>query len=151
MLMLALNYAKTHPSPILIHITTKKVKGNLRRKPHKISWVSPKPTETPSKTVSAPSFSQTFGSEMIDICHDRPDVAVITPAMEGGSATEFVKVHPNQYFDVGIAEEHAVTFAAGLARAGVKPVLAIYSTFLQRGYDQLIHDVFYKSFLLSLH
>ena len=79
---------------------------------------------------------------MIDICNKRDDVVVVTPAMTGGSGlTEFSKVHPDRHIDVGIAEEHAVTFCAGLSRVGTKPVLAIYSTFLQRGYDQLIHDV----------
>jgi len=86
--------------------------------------------------------SEAFGAAMIRLCEQRSDVALITPAMIGGSGlTAFSTRFPEKLFDVGIAEEHAVTFVAGMARAGVRPILAIYSTFLQRGYDQLIHDV----------
>ena len=92
--------------------------------------------------LKASNYVSTFGETMIDICNKRDDVVVITPAMTGGSGlTRFSEVHPEKLIDVGIAEEHAVTFAAGLSRSGIKPVLAIYSTFLQRGFDQLIHDV----------
>ena len=93
---------------------------------------------TPSKT----SFTQVFGQWLCDMAEKDERLVAITPAMrEGSGMVEFEKRFPKRYFDVGIAEQHAVTFAAGLACEGVKPVVAIYSTFLQRGYDQLIHDV----------
>ncbi len=146
MLMAALRYAKHYEGPVLIHAITQKGKGHAPAEldPIKYHGVSPQKKITPvakppQKTLTNSEF---FGNTMIDICNQRSDVAVITPAMIGGSGlTKFSETHPDKLFDVGIAEEHAVTFVAGLARTGVKPVLAIYSTFLQRGYDQLIHDV----------
>ena len=93
-------------------------------------------------TTKRPTYTQCFGTEIINIASNDDSIHVITPAMrEGSGLVEFEQKFPNRYYDVGIAEEHAVTFAAGLARGGVKPVLAIYSTFLQRGFDQVIHDV----------
>ena len=146
MLMAALRYAKHYEGPVLIHAITQKGKGHAPAEldPIKYHGVSPQKKITPiakppQKTLTNSEF---FGNTMIDICNQRSDVAVITPAMIGGSGlTKFSETHPDKLFDVGIAEEHAVTFVAGLARTGVKPVLAIYSTFLQRAYDQLIHDV----------
>ncbi len=141
MLMAALKYAKNYDGPILIHTVTQKGKGHspAEADPIKYHGISPKSSSVKKKPQSN---SELFGQTMIDICKKQDDVVVITPAMIGGSGlTEFSKVFPEKLFDVGIAEEHAVTFAAGLSRSGVKPVLAIYSTFLQRGYDQLIHDV----------
>jgi len=92
--------------------------------------------------ASKPSFTQVFGQWLCDMADADPRLVGITPAMrEGSGMVEFAKRFPKRYFDVGIAEQHAVTFAAGLACEGMKPVVAIYSTFLQRGYDQLIHDV----------
>ena len=83
-----------------------------------------------------------FGDWLCDMAKQDPRLVAITPAMrEGSGMVRFEQEHPDRYFDVGIAEQHAVTFAAGLACEGFKPVVAIYSTFLQRGYDQLIHDV----------
>ena len=96
----------------------------------------------PSKTTSKKTFTQIFGEWICDMAQVDSRLVAITPAMrEGSGLVEFEKRFPNRYFDVGIAEQHAVTFSAGLACEGYKPVLAIYSTFLQRGYDQLIHDV----------
>jgi 1-deoxy-D-xylulose-5-phosphate synthase len=93
-------------------------------------------------TPSKPSFTQVFGQWLCDMAAHDPRLVGITPAMrEGSGMVEFEKRFPERYFDVGIAEQHAVTFAAGLACEGLKPVVAIYSTFLQRAYDQLIHDV----------
>jgi 1-deoxy-D-xylulose-5-phosphate synthase len=92
---------------------------------------------SPKKT-----YTQVFGEWLCDMAAADPDLVGITPAMCGGSGmTDFEQRFPTRYYDVGIAEQHAVTFAAGIAAEGLKPVLAIYSTFLQRGYDQLIHDV----------
>jgi len=96
-----------------------------------------KPTHAPKQT-----FTQVFGQWLCDMAEKDPRLVGITPAMrEGSGMVEFESRFPDRYFDVGIAEQHAVTFAAGLACEGLKPVVAIYSTFLQRAYDQLIHDV----------
>ena len=154
MLMAALKYAKSFKGPIMIHIITQKGKGHASAEadPEKYHGVKPivKPITKPlnqtlseQKTPSKlPSYTEVFGKSVIDICNKRNDVMVITPAMEGGSGlVNFHKIHPDKFIDVGIAEEHAVTFCAGLVQAGIKPILAIYSTFLQRGYDQLVHDV----------
>ena len=91
---------------------------------------------------TGPTYSQIFGKWLCDMAERDPTIVGITPAMrEGSGLVEFSKRFPERYFDVAIAEQHAVTFAAGLAAEGLKPVVAIYSTFLQRAYDQLIHDV----------
>src|SRR3979490_661740 len=91
---------------------------------------------------TGPTYSQIFGKWLCDMAERDPAVVGITPAMrEGSGMVEFEKRFPDRYFDVGIAEQHAVTFAGGLAADGMRPVVAIYSTFLQRAYDQLIHDV----------
>ena len=95
-----------------------------------------------SKPATKPTYAQVFGDWLCDMAAQDPRVVGITPAMrEGSGLVRFSQEHPARYFDVGIAEQHAVTFAAGLACEGMRPVVAIYSTFLQRGYDQLIHDV----------
>ena len=144
MLMAALKYAKSYDGPILIHTITQKGKGHLpaENDPIKYHGVSPKKKSSTNIEKKPLSNSEFFGNVMIDICNKKDDVVVITPAMIGGSGlTKFAETHPEKLFDVGIAEEHAVTFCAGLSRGGIKPVLAIYSTFLQRGFDQLIHDV----------
>ena len=141
--MAALKFAKSYDGPIMIHLITKKGKGleAAEADPIKYHGTSPKPKEKPSN-VKAPSFSQIFGNAAAKLCRERKDVCMITPAMrEGSGLVEFEKEFPDRYFDVGIAEEHAVTFAAGQASVGLRPILAIYSTFLQRGFDQLIHDV----------
>ena len=96
------------------------------------------PSTAPAKTT----FTQVFGQWLCDMAEQDPLLVGITPAMrEGSGMVEFHKRFPDRYHDVGIAEQHALTFAAGLACEGVKPVVAIYSTFLQRAYDQVIHDV----------
>lgn len=142
MLTAAIKYAKTFKGPILIHAITQKGKGHLPAEEDPIRYHGISPASPNSKKEKALSHSDIFGNTMIDICNKRDDVVVVTPAMTGGSGlTEFSKKHPDRHIDVGIAEEHAVTFCAGLSKIGTKPVLAIYSTFLQRGYDQLIHDV----------
>lgn len=145
-LMATLSYAKAYPGPIMIHVITQKGKGHeaAEADPETYHGVSPKPTQPASAPPApkVPTFTAVFGKTMERICDTRKDIVVVTPAMEGGSGlTPFKNHHPKQFFDVGIAEEHAVTFCAGLARGGILPVLAIYSTFLQRGYDQMVHDV----------
>ncbi len=112
-----------------------------------IKWHGPGPFDPSSGTIfkeksSGPAYSQVFGQWLCDMAERDPRVVGITPAMrEGSGLVEFSKRFPDRYFDVAIAEQHAVTLAAGMACEGARPVVAIYSTFLQRGYDQLIHDV----------
>ena len=87
-------------------------------------------------------YTQVFGKKIVELAKKNKDIFVVTPAMETGSGlVEYAKKFPDRYCDVGIAEEHAVTFCAGLARQGLRPILSIYSTFMQRGFDQLVHDV----------
>lgn len=143
MLVAALRYAKNYPGPIMIHINTTKGKGHLPAEEDPIVFhgVAPKPL-TVSSTPKPKTYTQVFGQELISLGAKHPDLVVVTPAMkEGSGLNAFAEKFPTRFFDVGIAEEHAVTFCAGLARAGLKPLLSIYSTFLQRGFDQVIHDV----------
>ena len=133
--------------PQFLHVVTKKGYGYklAEADPVKYHAASSKfnPAEGfPPSKPGKPSFTQVFGSWLCDMAAADPRLVAITPAMrEGSGMVEFHKRFPSRYYDVGIAEQHAVTFAAGLACEGLKPVVAIYSTFLQRGYDQLIHDV----------
>jgi 1-deoxy-D-xylulose-5-phosphate synthase len=133
--------------PQLLHVVTRKGKGYAPAEADPIKWHGPGPFDPASATIfkeksSGPTYSQVFGQWMADMAARDPRVVAITPAMrEGSGLVEFEKKFPDRYFDVGIAEQHAVTFAAGLACEGMRPVVAIYSSFLQRAYDQLIHDV----------
>jgi 1-deoxy-D-xylulose-5-phosphate synthase len=133
--------------PQLLHVVTKKGKGYAPAEADPIKWHGPGPFDPVSGTIfkeksQGPTYSQIFGQWLCDIAEKDPRVVGITPAMrEGSGLVEYSKRFPHRYFDVAIAEQHAVTFAAGLACEGLRPVVAIYSTFLQRAYDQLIHDV----------
>ncbi|HEY4749211.1 MAG TPA: 1-deoxy-D-xylulose-5-phosphate synthase [Steroidobacteraceae bacterium] len=133
--------------PQLLHVVTRKGKGYAPAEADPIKWHGPGPFDPASGTIfkeksSGPTYSQVFGQWLCDMAARDPRIIGITPAMrEGSGLVEFSKRFPERYFDVAIAEQHAVTFAAGLAAEGMKPVVAIYSTFLQRAYDQLIHDV----------
>jgi 1-deoxy-D-xylulose-5-phosphate synthase len=133
--------------PQFLHVVTRKGKGYAPAEADPIKWHGPGPFDPASGTIfkekaSGPSYSQVFGQWLCDMAERDPRIIAITPAMrEGSGLVEFSKRFPERYFDVAIAEQHAVTFAAGLAAEGLKPVVAIYSTFLQRAYDQLIHDV----------
>jgi len=141
LLMASLRYAKSYNGPIMIHIQTTKGKGHFPAESDPILYHGVSPQKKGMKT-SAPSFTETFGNEVIYLAKTHPNMVVITPAMKEGSGLKsYADLFPQRFFDVGIAEEHAVTFAAGMAKGGLKPILAIYSTFLQRGYDQVIHDV----------
>ena len=133
--------------PQFLHVVTRKGQGYQMAEADPIAYHGPgkfdpaigiqKPSVAPKTT-----FTQVFGNWLCDMAAQDERLVGITPAMrEGSGLVEFEKRFPKRYFDVGIAEQHSVTFAAGLATEGLKPVLAIYSTFLQRGYDQLIHDV----------
>jgi 1-deoxy-D-xylulose-5-phosphate synthase len=131
----------------LLHVVTQKGKGYAPAEADPIKWHGPGPFDPTSGTIfkeksSGPSYSQVFGQWLCDMAERDPRVVGITPAMrEGSGLVEFSKRFPDRYYDVAIAEQHAVTLAAGMACEGTRPVVAIYSTFLQRGYDQLIHDV----------
>ena len=131
--------------PILIHVMTQKGKGYSysEDKPQDFHAVAPFEIETGEvKVNNGASYSNVFGKKMVEMVAREPRLVAITAAMTSGTGLdEFSKLHPEKFFDVGIAEQHAVTFAAGLAKAGIKPVVAIYSTFLQRAYDQILHDV----------
>ena len=133
--------------PQFLHVVTKKGQGYKLAEADPVAYHGPGKFD-PAVGLVAPSavgkttFTQVFGQWLCDMAQHDTRLVGITPAMrEGSGLVEFEKRFPSRYFDVGIAEQHAVTFAAGLAAEGLKPVLAIYSTFLQRGYDQLIHDV----------
>src|SRR5271166_4009722 len=133
--------------PQFLHVVTRKGKGYAPAEADPIKWHGPGPFDPASGMIfkeasSGPSYSQIFGKWLCDMAERDPTIVGITPAMrEGSGMVEYSKRFPDRYFDVAIAEQHAVTFAAGLAAEGYKPVVAIYSTFLQRAYDQLIHDV----------
>ena len=133
--------------PQFLHIITKKGKGYAPAeaepiKYHGVSAFDPVKGIVPSGKPSSPTYSKIFGDWICDMSEGDKRVVAITPAMrEGSGLVEFEQRFPDRYFDVGIAEQHSVTVAAGMACDGLKPVVAIYSTFLQRAYDQLIHDV----------
>lgn len=133
--------------PQLLHIVTKKGKGYAPAEAdpigyHAVAKFDPTASSQPVKKAGLPSFSNVFGQWICDMAEQDERLQGITPAMrEGSDLVAFSKRFPARYFDVAIAEQHAVTLAAGMALEGLKPVVAIYSSFLQRGYDQLIHDV----------
>lgn len=133
--------------PQLLHVVTKKGKGYAPAEAdpigyHAVAKFDPNASKQPTKQPGKPSFSNIFGQWICDMAAQDERLQGITPAMrEGSDLVAFSKHYPQRYFDVAIAEQHAVTLAAGLAIEGLKPVVAIYSSFLQRGYDQLIHDV----------
>lgn len=133
--------------PQFLHVITKKGQGYKLAEDDPVNYhgpgkFDPKVGLVPAATAPKPAFMHIFGQWLCDMAAQDTRLVGITPAMrEGSGMVEFHKRFPDRYYDVGIAEQHAVTFAAGLACEGLKPVVAIYSTFLQRGYDQLIHDV----------
>ena len=138
---------RSRKGPQLLHIITKKGQGYKLAENDPVGFHAVgkfDPCQGPAKAAAPakPTYTQVFGQWLIDQARADPKLVAITPAMrEGSGLVAFEQAFPERYFDVGIAEQHAVTFAAGLACEGAKPVVAIYSTFLQRAYDQLIHDV----------
>lgn len=133
-----LRVVKTLPPPVFVHVLTTKGKG--------VDWVEAEPIKYYSIDISpkssAPAYKKVFVDSLITYARRNALITAITAAMPGGTGLDkFQEIYPDRFFDVGIAEQHAVTFAAGLAAAGMKPVCAIYSTFLQRAYDSVIHDV----------
>ena len=142
----ALNHAKTFGHPVLVHVITEKGRGHApaiqdeAEKFHAVGVVDPETGQPLSK--SGKSWTNIFADEIVELGKKRADIVAITAAMLGPTGlTEFAKLFPERTFDVGIAEQHAVTSAAGMAYAGLHPVVALYSTFLNRGFDQLLLDV----------
>lgn len=141
------NVKKMKDGPVLIHVVTQKGKGyapaeNSADKYHGVSKFNVVTGEQSKSIPNAPSYTSVFGTQLVKQAERDDKIVGITAAMPGGTGMNiFGKAFPDRMFDVGIAEQHAVTFAAGLAADGFKPFCAIYSTFLQRGYDQVVHDV----------
>ena len=134
--------------PVLVHVATTKGKGYPYAEADQVAYHAQSAFDLatgksfPSSKPKPPSWSKVFGQTLVKICDHNPKVVGITAAMATGTGLDLLeKALPDQYFDVGIAEQHAVTMAAGMACGGLRPVVAIYSTFLQRAFDQLIHDV----------
>ena len=146
-MLLAFAAAKAARRPIVLHFLTEKGKGYAPAEAsadryHGVAKFDVATGVQKKAPARAPSYSQVFGDALCQLAETDPTIVAITPAMASGSGlNKFWKLFPNRMFDVAIAEQHAVTFAAGLAAAGMRPFAALYSTFLQRGYDQLIHDV----------
>lgn len=140
-----LERAKTVKGPVLVHVITKKGKGYqfAEESPNVFHGIGPFEIETGQNLSSSKiTYSKVFGEEMIKEAEKNPRLIAITAAMPDGTGlSEFSKKFSDRFFDVGIAEQHAVTLAAGLASNGLRPVFAVYSTFLQRAYDQVVHDV----------
>jgi 1-deoxy-D-xylulose-5-phosphate synthase len=139
---------KKMDGPRLVHVVTTKGKGFAPAEEDQVKWHAQGGfdplTGAPVKKASAglPRYQNVFGQALTELAAEYPQVVAITAAMSTGTGTDiFEKAYPDRFFDVGIAEGHAVTFAAGLATEGIKPVVAIYSTFLQRAYDSIVHDV----------
>ncbi len=133
--------------PVLLHVTTTKGKGYppAEKNPvyfHGVGAFEPETGNCLPPRRNTPTFTQVFGQTMVELAEKDTRIMAVTAAMpEGTGLTDFAKAFPDRFFDVGIAEQHGVTFAAGMAAEGLRPVVAIYSTFLQRAYDQIIHDV----------
>ncbi|MBN3033257.1 MAG: 1-deoxy-D-xylulose-5-phosphate synthase [Candidatus Saganbacteria bacterium] len=146
LLISTLHHAKEIQGPVLIHVITRKGKGYApaEKEPTRFHGTGPFEIETgqPFNNGEQPTYTSVFGRAMAKLADEHPDLVAVTAAMiDGTGLEEFARKYPGRFFDVGIAEEHAVTFAGALARGGFRPVVAIYSTFLQRAYDEIIHDV----------
>jgi 1-deoxy-D-xylulose-5-phosphate synthase len=140
--------AHKHSGPVLVHVSTVKGKGYAIAEKDQVGYHAQNPFNlatgkaVPSSKPKPPSFSKVFGDTLVKLGENDPRVIGITAAMATGTGLDILQAKlPKQYIDVGIAEQHAVTMAAGLACEGMRPVVTIYSTFLQRGYDQIVHDV----------
>ena len=138
----ALRQARNVEGPVFLHVVTQKGRGfpaaeTDRERGHAVSAPA-----VPGAPPAPPKYQDVFARTVIELANEDPRIVAITAAMPTGtSLAKFESVHPDRFFDVGIAEQHAVTFAAGLAAEGLRPIVAIYSTFLQRAYDQIVHDV----------
>jgi len=141
-----LQNVKDIKGPVLLHVVTKKGKGYPHAEEDPVKWHGVAPYKVDSgeiiKKPSPPTWTSVFGKAIVELAQEDEKIVVITPAMrEGSGLVEFARRFPDRFFDVGIAEQHAATFAGGLACEGLKPVASYYSTFLQRAYDQVIHDI----------
>jgi 1-deoxy-D-xylulose-5-phosphate synthase len=146
-----LTNVKRFQEPVLVHCVTRKGKGYkpAEEHPSRFHGLGPfdRDTGVAVKSKGAPSFTEVFGKAVLELADEDPRVVAVTAAMEHGTGLhEFAVRHPQRFFDVGIAEQHGVVFAAGLAREGLRPVTAIYSSFLQRGFDHIVHDVCMQGF-----
>ena len=154
LLIQTFEFLKTQNEPVLLHILTQKGKGYAPAleqpdKFHGLGKFEPKTGKTAS--MSSPTYSELFGKTLAKFAESNNKICAITGAMPTGTGlVHFAKAHPDKYFDVGIAEEHAALFAAGLAVQGFKPFLAIYSTFMQRAYDMIIHDIALQNLNVAL-
>src|SRR5438477_1783242 len=154
-LVTTLRHLRKQKGPRFLHVVTKKGKGYEPAEADAVTYHGVTPFDPATgkieKKPSGKTYTQVFGDWLCDMAAKDERLVGITPAMrEGSGLVEFSQRFPDRYFDVGIAEQHALTFAAGLACEGSKPVVAIYSTFLQRAYDQLIHDVMIQNLPLVL-
>jgi len=146
-LLATLREVRDHPHPVLVHVVTRKGKGYEPAEADPVFWHGATPFsvetgEVAKKKPGPPSYTKVFADTITDLARQDPRVVAITAAMPEGTGLDvFARELPERFFDVGICEQHAVTFAAGLATRGLRPVVAIYSTFLQRAYDQIFHDV----------
>jgi 1-deoxy-D-xylulose-5-phosphate synthase len=146
-----LNNIKYLNEPVLLHTTTRKGKGYppAEKNPtyfHGVGCFEVRTGQCINKRTVVPTYTEMFGNTMIELAEKNEKIVAVTAAMpEGTGLVRFSEKFPDRFFDVGIAEQHGVTFAAGLATEGFKPVVAIYSTFLQRAYDQILHDVCLES------
>jgi 1-deoxy-D-xylulose-5-phosphate synthase len=142
-----LKFVRGMSGPRVIHVMTQKGKGfgfaeSNQEKWHGLAAYDPVTGEARKQASGPPTWTQVFGDGLTALAAEHPELVAITAAMASGTGTSiFQKTHPERFFDVGIAEGHAVTFAGGLATQGIRPVVAIYSTFLQRAYDNIIHDI----------
>jgi 1-deoxy-D-xylulose-5-phosphate synthase len=140
-----MSMAKSINEPVIIHVVTQKGKGYsyAEKNPDKFHGVGPFNCDSGEiRSITGETYSSVFGDEIVKLAADNKNVVAITAAMRDGTGlSKFSKAFPERFFDVGIAEQHAVTLAAGMASEGLKPVFAVYSTFLQRAYDQILHDV----------
>jgi 1-deoxy-D-xylulose-5-phosphate synthase len=142
-----LKFVRGMSGPRVVHVMTQKGKGfgfaeSNQEKWHGLAAYDPVTGEARKKASGPPAWTQVFGEGLAALGSEHPELVAITAAMPSGTGTNvFQKKHPERFFDVGIAEGHAVTFAGGLATQGIRPVVAIYSTFLQRAYDNIIHDI----------
>ena len=142
-----LNNVKCLNEPVLLHVTTTKGKGYppSEKNPvyfHGVGCFNADTGESPKEDCTIPTYTHVFGQMLLKLASKDPRIIAVTAAMpEGTGLSDFAHAYPERFFDVGIAEQHAVTFAAGMATEGLRPVVAIYSTFLQRAYDQILHDV----------
>lgn len=142
-----LEAAKHIDGPVLVHVLTKKGKGYEPAEEHPNTFHGTGPFDIATgKKISSPgapiTYTKAFGDTLMQLAAEDESIVGITAAMPDGTGlTDFAKKYPDRFFDVGIAEQHAVTAAAGMAAAGLKPVAAIYSTFMQRAYDSVLHDI----------